>query len=246
MSIPTFPPLRSALVHCAFSLFSASASAQAVEFVIFTGVNSGVSTVDDLSALQAKGQKVVCGALGDATRIACNALGSRLRLDIEIASVPSSGPAFMMTRANRMTILPLPIKLAESVRPNDGIRPIATTGPALSILGQEVPSIASSSGVNRAQVDKARDERIAAEQKAMQDKLQREQKADEEACPLYYPGKVGKIKGDAPFATADAFVVRYVNKDRLRVTIEGTSGGNSLKLGEVLEFSCGTLRRYER
>jgi Protein of unknown function (DUF1566) len=168
MSPLAFLHVRSAIFCCAFSLLSASASAQAVEFVIFTGENSGVSTVDDLSTLQAKGKKVVCGALGDATRIACGAVGQLLRLDIEIASAPSSGPAFMMTRANRMTILPLPIKLAQSVRPNDGIRPIATTGPALSILGQNVPSISSTSGVNRAQVERARDERISAEQNATQ------------------------------------------------------------------------------
>ncbi|AGX86191.1 hypothetical protein [Candidatus Symbiobacter mobilis] len=68
----------------------------------------------------------------------------------------------------------------------------------------------------------------------------------ERACDNYYPGRVGRIKGDGWLATEDGFIVRYVNKDRKMVTIEGTSGGNSLKFGETREFSCSTLQHYER
>lgn len=65
-------------------------------------------------------------------------------------------------------------------------------------------------------------------------------------CDSYYPGRTGQIKGEGWLATKDGFIVRYVNKDRRMVTIEGTTGGNSLKSGETREFSCERLKHYEQ
>ena len=68
----------------------------------------------------------------------------------------------------------------------------------------------------------------------------------EHACENYYPGKVGRIKTQTFLATKDGFIVRYINKQRKVVTIEGTTGGNSLQYGEMRELPCGTLLQQER
>ena len=67
----------------------------------------------------------------------------------------------------------------------------------------------------------------------------------EHSCDNYYPGHVGKIKTNAFLATEDGFIVRYLNKDRKMVTIEGTGGGNSIKYGETREISCDSLLDWE-
>ena len=85
-----------------------------------------------------------------------------------------------------------------------------------------------------------------------QKRIEEARKAREEneryahACDNYYPGRVGKVKGDGIFATDDGFIVRYVNKERKMVTIEGTTGGNSFKYGATEEFSCNFLQQHER
>lgn len=67
------------------------------------------------------------------------------------------------------------------------------------------------------------------------------------ACDEYYPGKTGTMQNNYWLATDDDFVVRYVNKERKSVTIEGTtrSGGNSLARGAIEEMSCAQLRSFE-
>ena len=66
------------------------------------------------------------------------------------------------------------------------------------------------------------------------------------ACESYYPGRIGTIKGQGILATKDDFIVRYVNPARGNVTIEGTSGGNTLERGSVREFGCLALKGLER
>lgn len=68
----------------------------------------------------------------------------------------------------------------------------------------------------------------------------------EATCSRYYQGYVGRYKRTGALATSDSFIVRYVNPSRGKVTIEGTSGGNSLSLGQHMEISCYELSRYER
>lgn len=77
-------------------------------------------------------------------------------------------------------------------------------------------------------------------------KAREERERHERACDSYYPGRVGRINSDGWLATEDGFIVRYVNKDRRMVTIEGTTGGNTLDRGSIKEMSCSTLQHYER
>lgn len=80
--------------------------------------------------------------------------------------------------------------------------------------------------------------REAAEQLAAQRKADADYARE---CDAYYIGKTGQIKGRGLFATRDGYVVIAVNKDRHRVTVKGTEGGNSLNHGEIRELSCATL-----
>ena len=112
-------------------------------------------------------------------------------------------------------------------------------------------------------------ERVAATKRAEQEAIdrpmrearearasqERQMRAEQEAraakvretrgCKDFYPGRVGNIKGDSLFATSDQYIIRYVNSERRRVTIEGTSGGNTMNRGEIREMSCADLLRYE-
>lgn len=97
------------------------------------------------------------------------------------------------------------------------------------------------------QVQKEKEEKAEA---IRQEKLRQEQLVAEErrradlqknACTYLYPGYVGRYDSGTWLSTPDAYVVRYVNADRKTVTIEGTSGGNSLAYGQYLELSCFQL-----
>jgi hypothetical protein len=80
---------------------------------------------------------------------------------------------------------------------------------------------------------RARQERLAAiEREKVRERMRKT------ACSLFYPGYVGRYKGDGLFATSDSFVVRYVNPSASTVTIEGTDSGNTLKYGQYVEISC--------
>jgi hypothetical protein len=65
------------------------------------------------------------------------------------------------------------------------------------------------------------------------------------ACNRYYPGYVGRLKRRGWLMTSDNFIVRYVNPKHHSVTIEGTSGGNSLSRGAIVEYDCSTLNEFE-
>lgn len=65
------------------------------------------------------------------------------------------------------------------------------------------------------------------------------------ACNRYYPGYVGRLKRSGWLMTSDNFIVRYVNPKQHSVTIEGTSGGNSLSRGAIIEYDCSTLSEFE-
>lgn len=82
---------------------------------------------------------------------------------------------------------------------------------------------------------KAQQERAAAEAAAAR---QRERLG----CDNFYPGKVGKVNGSVFWIeTVDGYVVRYVNKERQMVTIQGAGGSGALKDGQMHEMSCGAL-----
>lgn len=135
---------RLALLFFALNLQCSNATSDEESYVLFTGKNSGVNSIDDLSKLQAKGQKIVCGAFGDKMRASCTDLSRRLRIDIQVESFPSSGPAFAMTASNRVTVLPLSLRLAQSMRPSESIQPIATTAQSQTINGRQVPGFGAS------------------------------------------------------------------------------------------------------
>lgn len=88
----------------------------------------------------------------------------------------------------------------------------------------------------RAQAEaKAQQERAAAETAAAR---QRERLG----CDNFYPGKLGKINGSVFWiGTVDGYVVRYVNKERQLVTIQGAGGSGALKDGQMHEMSCSDL-----
>lgn len=102
----------------------------------------------------------------------------------------------------------------------------------LKIVGLSAPNTAESLAHSAQQQREA----------AVAENYQRELKQDADlrarGCTDFYPGKVGKVKGEGFLATSDAYIVRYVNADRGMATIEGTSGGNSLKSGETIELNC--------
>lgn len=61
-------------------------------------------------------------------------------------------------------------------------------------------------------------------------------------CDNFYPGKTGKITGRSFwFDTVDGYIVRYVNKDRRMVTVQGVRGGTTLKEDQYHEISCSDL-----
>lgn len=164
---------RLGLLFCSLTLSYGNVAAQEDDAVLFTGKNSGVASIDDLRKLHENGQKVLCGAFGERMRASCGALSKRLRIDIEIISFPSSGPAIATAAANRVTFLPLTLRFAQSVQPSDPIRPIASTGQALTLHGREVPSIGYAGTI-----DNSRQERVDSAQ-ALQAPINQEQKAGE-------------------------------------------------------------------
>ncbi|MDO9234646.1 MAG: hypothetical protein Q7U28_01260 [Aquabacterium sp.] len=92
-----------------------------------------------------------------------------------------------------------------------------------------------------AQAQVSRERAHVADLAAQAEREQLRQRMSKTACSLFYPGYVGKYKGNGWLATADAFVVRYLNAPAKRVTIEGTDSGNSLKYGQYRELSCFEL-----
>lgn len=70
---------------------------------------------------------------------------------------------------------------------------------------------------------------------------QRKEDLRKNGCSYLYAGYVGKYKRSGWLATADSYVVRYVNSSRNSVTIEGTSSGNTLKYGQYVEMPCYQL-----
>lgn len=92
-----------------------------------------------------------------------------------------------------------------------------------------------------AQAQASRERARVADQAAQAEREQLRQRMAKTACSLFYPGYVGKYKGNGWLATADAFVVRYLNAPAKQVTIEGTDSGNTLKYGQYRELSCFEL-----
>lgn len=93
-------------------------------------------------------------------------------------------------------------------------------------------------------IPKAQAGLAAAKTREAAEQLAAQRKADADyarECDAYYTGKTGQIKGRGLFATRDGYVVIAVNKDRHRITVKGTEGGNSLSHGEIRELSCATL-----
>lgn len=85
------------------------------------------------------------------------------------------------------------------------------------------------------------EEKNARAERLSQAEQQRREHMRLHACELFYPGYVGKYqtRGLLGSSTSD-YVVRYVNSQQSRVTIEGR-GGLALKFGEMLELSCFDL-----
>jgi hypothetical protein len=83
---------------------------------------------------------------------------------------------------------------------------------------------------------RAKQEQLAAAQREQERARMRKT-----ACSLFYPGYVGKYEGNGFLATADRFVVRYVNPSASTVTIEGMHSGNTLTYGQHVELSCFSL-----
>lgn len=103
----------------------------------------------------------------------------------------------------------------------------------------------------QARQEKERQERLArekAQERARQAAEAAEAAASRErarlGCGNFYPGKTGKISGKSFwFDTRDSYIVRYVNKDRQMVTIQGTNtrAGGALEEGQHHELSCTEL-----
>jgi hypothetical protein len=101
----------------------------------------------------------------------------------------------------------------------------------------------------QARLEKERQEQIA-RQKAEEKRRRAEEAAEAAAmrererlgCDNFYPGKTGKIMGKSFwFETVDGYIVRYVNKDRRLVTIQGVRGGTTLGEDQYHEISCSDL-----
>lgn len=97
--------------------------------------------------------------------------------------------------------------------------------------------------------EKERQEQLA-RARAEEKRRQAEQAAEAAAmrererlgCDNFYPGKTGKITGSSFWIdTVDGYIVRYVNKDRRMVTIQGVRGGTTLKEDQYHEISCNDL-----
>lgn len=97
--------------------------------------------------------------------------------------------------------------------------------------------------------EKERQEQIA-RQKAEEKRRQANQAAaaaamrerERQGCDNFYPGKTGRIMGSTFWiSTVDGYVVRYVNKDKHMVTIQGVRGGATLKEDQYHEISCTDL-----
>ena len=101
----------------------------------------------------------------------------------------------------------------------------------------------------QARQEKERQEQIA-RQKAEEKRRQANQAAEAAAmrererlgCDNFYPGKTGRIVGSTFWiSTVDGYVIRYVNKDKRMVTIQGVRGGATLKEDQYHEISCADL-----
>lgn len=66
-------------------------------------------------------------------------------------------------------------------------------------------------------------------------------------CDGFYPGYTGTYRRlDKYNDGGSRFVVRYVNPDRGKVTIEGLSSSSSLGYGDIIEMDCYELSRNRR
>jgi hypothetical protein len=127
------------------------------------------------------------------------------------------------------------------------LKPVGSLGEPMLISGFEVPSLSKSANVSLPDfVANAEKDRRARDDRERARAEREENEARARPCAAYYPGKVGKISRGGFAATEDSYIVRYVNADLQMVTIEGTSGGNSMKRGEIREFSCQQLRQYSK